>query len=68
MSEETRRYAVFVNDAGQHGLHPVGAPAPGGWRPVGFAGTEDECVRHVDEHWTDTRPLHLRDDGGVRCA
>ncbi|HLU99138.1 MAG TPA: MbtH family NRPS accessory protein [Thermobifida alba] len=51
-----RRYTVLVNHAGQYALHPATAPVPGGWRPAGFTGTEQECSRHVDEHWTTPEP------------
>lgn len=64
MNEGIRRYAVLVNDAGQYALHPQAATVPGGWQPAGFTGSEDECVRYVDEHWTDTRPSHLARKGG----
>ncbi len=33
---------------------------PAGWRETGFVGTKDECLAHVDEVWTDMRPLSLR--------
>ncbi|MDP9850026.1 MbtH family NRPS accessory protein [Streptosporangium lutulentum] len=60
MNDKIRHYTVLVNDAGQYALHPDGTGAPRGWCPAGFTGTEEECARHVDEHWTDTRPPHLR--------
>jgi ornithine cyclodeaminase len=53
-------FAVLVNGEEQYGLFPAGRPAPGGWRPTGFEGTEDECVAHVDRVWTDLRPASLR--------
>ncbi|MFI5764035.1 MULTISPECIES: MbtH family protein [unclassified Streptomyces] len=59
MSNEIR-YAVVVNDEEQHALWPQGAPLPDGWRSEGFAGTEEECVAHVDRVWPDIRPLSLR--------
>ncbi len=54
------RWAVLVNDEEQYALHPAEAPVPAGWRQDGFQGTEDECIAHVDRHWTDMRPLSLR--------
>lgn len=58
--EPVERWAVLVNHEEQYGLFPAGRPAPGGWRPAGFEGTEDECTAHVDETWTDLRPAALR--------
>lgn len=54
------RWTVLINGEEQYGLFPAVLDTPGGWRPVGFEGTEEECMRYVDEHWTDMRPLSLR--------
>jgi MbtH protein len=54
------RWAVLINPEEQYGLFPAARPAPGGWRPVGFVGTEDDCQAYVDQHWTDLRPASLR--------
>lgn len=48
----TDRFAVLSNDSGQYGLHPADQEPPSGWRPAGFAGTEADCVHHVDEQGT----------------
>ena len=58
--DETRRYSVVVNDEEQYSIWPDGRDVPAGWREAGFAGTKDECLAHVDEVWTDMRPLSLR--------
>ncbi|WCN83984.1 MbtH family protein [Micromonospora sp. LH3U1] len=54
------RWTVLVNHEEQYGLFPADRPSPGGWRPAGFEGTEEECVAHVDQVWTDLRPVSLR--------
>jgi MbtH protein len=54
------RWTVLINHEEQYALFPVILPTPGGWRPAGFEGAEEECVRYVDEHWSDMRPLSLR--------
>ncbi|MDQ3578734.1 MAG: MbtH family NRPS accessory protein [Actinomycetota bacterium] len=54
-------YQVLVNDEGQYSLWPADREAPGGWRPDGKVGTKDECAAHVDEVWTDMRPVSLRE-------
>jgi MbtH protein len=56
----TRPHAVVVNDEEQYSIWPVGRDLPAGWRPDGFTGTEDECLAHIDEVWTDMRPASLR--------
>lgn len=54
------RWAVLVNHEEQYGLFPADRAVPGGWTPAGFEGSEDECMAHVDERWTDLRPSSLR--------
>jgi len=54
------RYRVLINDEEQYGIYPAGRGIPRGWREAGFEGVETECVSYVDEHWTDMRPLSLR--------
>lgn len=54
------RYEVVVNDEGQHSIWWVGRELPAGWRGIGFTGTESECLEHIDEVWTDLRPLSIR--------
>lgn len=58
------RYRVVVNDEEQYSMWPVGREMPAGWTPVGFEGTEPECVARVDEVWTDMRPRSLREAMG----
>ncbi|MFG2091677.1 MbtH family protein [Spirillospora sp. NPDC048824] len=53
-------WSVLINAEEQYGLFPADRPAPNGWRPAGFTGSEEECAAYVDEHWTDMRPLSLR--------
>lgn len=54
------RYAVVVNDEEQHSIWPVAKPLPAGWFREGFEGEKAECLAHIDEVWTDIRPLSLR--------
>lgn len=57
---KARIHAVVVNHEEQYSIWPADREAPAGWTPNGFTGTEDECLAHIDEHWTDMRPLSLR--------
>lgn len=62
MSEnQPQTWVVLINDEEQYGLFPAELPTPGGWRGAGFGGTEEDCMRYVDEHWTDMRPRSLRE-------
>jgi MbtH protein len=58
--EDPTRYRVVVNDEEQYSIWPSGREIPSGWREDGFEGTKAECLAHVDEVWTDMRPLSLR--------
>ncbi|MFF6877092.1 MULTISPECIES: MbtH family NRPS accessory protein [unclassified Streptomyces] len=52
-------FLVLVNDEGQHSLWPVFADVPAGWSTAhGPAGRED-CLRYVNDNWTDMRPRSL---------
>lgn len=52
-------FHVLVNDEGQHSLWPAAVPVPDGWSAVLSDATHQECVAHVDAHWTDMRPRSL---------
>jgi MbtH protein len=53
-------YQVVVNHEEQYSIWPPGRDLPAGWRARGTAGTREECLAHIDEVWTDMRPLSLR--------
>lgn len=53
-------HLVVINDEEQYSIWPVGRELPDGWHGTGFSGTEAECLAHIDEVWTDMRPLSLR--------
>jgi MbtH protein len=49
-----------INDEEQYSIWPEYRDNPLGWRDVGKSGTKEECLSHIDEVWTDMRPLSLR--------
>lgn len=53
-------HIVLVNEEEQYSLWPIHAKVPAGWRVVGKPGTKGECLKYVDEVWTDMRPRSLR--------
>lgn len=55
-----RQHAVVVNDEEQYSIWPAGRDLPAGWRRDGFTGTEEECLSHINDTWTDMRPASLR--------
>lgn len=52
-------FSVVVNDLNEHALWPDHLPVPDGWKHEGFAGSEADCMRHVDQVWTDMTPASL---------
>ncbi|MBD0674754.1 MbtH family protein [Streptomyces sp. CBMA156] len=57
------RFLVLVNEEDQHSLWPAFADLPDGWT-VALAETDrTSAVDHIEQHWTDMRPLSLRNRG-----
>jgi len=52
---------VVVNHEEQYSIWRLDEPLPKGWRAEGTMGTEDECLAHIGQVWTDMRPLSIRD-------
>ncbi|MDB1089561.1 amino acid adenylation domain-containing protein [Streptomyces sp. ACA25] len=52
-------FGILVNDEGQHCLWPAGTTVPAGWRAVVAGRTREECLDHIEQHWTDLRPRTL---------
>ena len=57
--DEDGRYLVLVNDENQHSLWPSFVEVPAGWTVVYGEESRDNCLRYVEEHWTDMRPKSL---------
>ena len=58
------RYRVVINHEEQYSIWPADRENPKGWKDAGFAGSKDECLAHIEEVWTDMRPLSARDAAG----
>ena len=54
------QYQVVVNHEEQYSIWLVGRPVPAGWSSIGFDGSKDACLDHIEMIWTDMRPLSLR--------
>ena len=61
-------YAVVINYEEQYSIWPSHRELPRGWRSAGKEGSKAECLRYIEQVWTDMRPLSLRqkmrDNGG----
>lgn len=53
------RYVV-INHEEQYSVWPADRQPPRGWRATGRPDTRTACLDHIEEVWTDLRPLSLR--------
>jgi MbtH protein len=63
MSENEPRgatYRVVVNHEEQYSIWPADRELAAGWSDAGKTGSKEECLAHIEEVWTDMRPLSLR--------
>lgn len=58
--EDTTVYDVVMNHEEQYSIWPAHREIPKGWKAVGKRGPKPECLAHIQEVWTDMRPLSLR--------
>jgi MbtH protein len=58
--EDLTVYEVVVNHEEQYSIWPADRELPLGWKRVGKQGLKTECLAHVEQVWTDMRPLSLR--------
>jgi MbtH protein len=58
--EEMLIYKVVVNDEMQYSIWPADKKNPLCWTDAGRTGSKSECLAHIQEVWTDMRPLSLR--------
>lgn len=52
-------FHALVNDEGQYSLWPTFVPVPDGWTVQHGPAARQECLDHIEEHWTDLRPRSL---------
>ena len=53
-------FRVVYNHEEQYSIWPVERELPLGWSEEGKTGTKQVCLDHIEEIWTDMRPLSLR--------
>jgi MbtH protein len=59
-SQDTREYVVVLNGEEQYSIWLASKPVPAGWRAEGTRGGKADCLAHIEQVWTDLRPLSLR--------
>ncbi len=60
-SSDATAYRVVVNHEQQYSIWPAARDLPTGWQDAGISGSKEQCLAHIDEVWTDMRPLSLRE-------
>jgi uncharacterized protein YbdZ (MbtH family) len=58
--EDTTIYKVVVNHEQQYSIWPANRESPLGWNEIGKTGPKADCLAHIEQVWTDMRPLSLR--------
>lgn len=58
--EDSINYKVVMNQEEQYSIWPADRENPAGWNDAGKQGLKAECLAHIEEVWTDMRPLSLR--------
>lgn len=53
-------FAVVINHEEQYSVWPQDKELPLGWKAEGFVGSREDCLAHIEEVWTDMRPLSVR--------
>jgi MbtH protein len=54
------KYQVVINHEEQYSIWVVEGKLPKGWKPTGFIGSKESALDHIEEVWTDMRPLSSR--------
>ncbi len=58
--DDNALYRVVMNHEEQYSIWPADRDLPLGWTDAGKTGSKADCLAHIDEVWTDMRPLSLR--------
>ncbi len=59
--QEIPTFKVVVNHLEQYSIYPAERRVPIGWRAVGKVAEEEECLRYIEEIWTNNRPTDVRE-------
>jgi len=53
---ETTNFKVVVNHEGQYSVVPADQKLSGAWQEVEKSGTQKQCLKYIEEVWTDMTP------------
>ncbi|MEO0745904.1 MAG: MbtH family NRPS accessory protein [Pseudomonadota bacterium] len=60
MDDDNTKYSVVINHEEQYSIWPTDREVPMGWDVVVSDKTKQDALDHIEEVWTDMRPLSLR--------
>lgn len=60
-NDDSEIYEVVVNAEGQYSIWIADRQLPAGWQAVGTRGSRDACLSHIEDVWTDMRPISVRE-------
>jgi MbtH protein len=55
MVSRTNQYKVVINHEEQYSIVPSGQTLSFDWKEVGKTGTSTECLKYIEEVWTDMK-------------
>ena len=50
-------FVVLVSPDKKYKLITEGSPVPSGWKPTSRKGTKSQCLKYIEEVWTDMTPI-----------
>ncbi|MFI1400456.1 MbtH family protein [Streptomyces sp. NPDC020681] len=59
-TQEIQQFHVVVNGEEQYSIWAADRALPAGWNLGGLTGTREACLEHIEQVWTDMRPLSVR--------
>ena len=57
MASRTDKFKVVVNHKNQYSIIPITQHLPRRMREVGRSGTTTDCMKYIEEVWTDMSPI-----------
>jgi len=65
---QDKQYVVVKNHDNQYSIWAVGSTVPAGWNVQPMQGSKEACLDYIRTHWTDMRPVSLRNSLSADAA
>jgi MbtH protein len=60
MEDQEDGFICLVNIEGQYSLWPLNKEIPYGWKKESMTGSKQDCLKYINQHWTDMKPISLK--------